>query len=73
VIVYSESIRVIASLINCGPELPYLPQHNMPCIVPDTKDIAHMPNAWVNVQILFKTTIPNPGLQENPFIQPDRK
>jgi hypothetical protein len=46
----------------------YLTQDNMPCIVPDTKDIAAIPNAWPNVQIPFKTTIPNPGLQNTPLV-----
>ena len=46
----------------------YLPQDTMPCLVPDTKDLAAIPNAWLNVQVPFKSFMPNPGLQDKPLI-----
>ena len=38
----------------------YLRQDNMPCVVPNTKDIAAIPNAAPAITIPFPTTIPNP-------------
>ncbi|MGV3527604.1 MAG: hypothetical protein ACO1OO_01825 [Flavisolibacter sp.] len=39
-----------------------LPVDNMPCIVPNTKDIAAMPNAWKGkVRVPFLSQIPNPA------------
>lgn len=51
-----------------NPGIYYLPQDNMPCLVPDTKDIAAIPNAWPHPSVPFKGTIPNPGLQEKPLV-----
>jgi hypothetical protein len=51
-----------------NPGIYYLPQDNMPCLVPDNKDIAAIPNTWPNVQVPFKTNIPNPGLQNKPLV-----
>jgi hypothetical protein len=45
-----------------------LPQDNMPCIVPDTKDIAAIPNAWLRPSVPFRSAIPNPGLKEKPLV-----
>jgi hypothetical protein len=39
-----------------------LPQDNMPCIVPDTKEIAAIPNVLTNKEIPFISKIPNPYL-----------
>lgn len=42
-----------------------LAQDNMPCVVPDTKAIAAIPNAWSNVTIPYQPkfhSIPNPVL-----------
>jgi hypothetical protein len=42
-----------------------LPQDNMPCVIPDTKSIAVIPNAWGKVTIPYRPDfhpIPNPGL-----------
>lgn len=50
------------------PGIYYLPQDNMPCIVPGTKDLAAIPNAWPRAQIPFNSTIPNPGLQNKPLV-----
>lgn len=39
-----------------------LPFDNMPCIVPNTKDIAAMPNAWKGkVRVPFRSQMPNPA------------
>lgn len=43
-----------------------LPIDNMPCVVPDTKTITAMPNAWKGgITIPFSTRIPNPGKGQN--------
>jgi hypothetical protein len=42
-----------------------LPQDHMPCVIPDTKSIAAIPNAWSNVTIPYRPDfhpIPNPAL-----------
>jgi hypothetical protein len=39
-----------------------LPQDNMPCIVPDTKEIAAIPNAVLKIENPFISKIPNPYL-----------
>lgn len=53
-------------LINPKPGVHRLPQDNMPCIVPDTKNIAAMPNAWKGaVKVPYRSNppqIPNPAL-----------
>ncbi len=49
----------------------YLHQDNMPCIIPDTKHIAAIPNAWNKITIPFKSEyhpIPDPLLQEKLFV-----
>lgn len=51
-----------------APGIHYLPQDNMPCLVPDTKDMAAIPNAWPHVQLPFQSAIPNPGLQNKPLV-----
>ncbi|HVG40246.1 MAG TPA: hypothetical protein VM888_01445 [Chitinophagaceae bacterium] len=38
-----------------------LRQDNMPCIVPDTKEIAAVPNAWSQTIPLYKGSMPNGG------------
>ena len=48
----------------------YLPQDHMPCVKPNTKDIAAIPNAWKNVEVPFRpklTPIPNPALRSQNF------
>jgi hypothetical protein len=46
----------------CTTGCVYRLRDGMPCIVPDTKDIAAMPNAWPAPQKLpYPTTIPNGG------------
>jgi hypothetical protein len=56
------------------PGVHYLPQDNMPCLVPDTNDIAAIPNAWPNTRIPFQSNIPNPALKSKPLIeQPGEK
>jgi hypothetical protein len=38
----------------------------MPCIVPDTKDIAAMPNAWRGLVLRrYNGAIPNPALPKS--------
>lgn len=49
-----------------------LPQDNMPCLVPDIKDIAAIPNAWPRPKVPFKSAIPNPGLKEKPLVPQGR-
>lgn len=47
-----------------------LPQDHMPCIIPDTKDIAAIPNGWSRVTIPYRSQyhpIPNPGLLPRVF------
>jgi hypothetical protein len=42
-----------------------LPQDQMPCVIPDTKGIAAIPNAWGRVTVPFRPLyqpIPNPAL-----------
>jgi hypothetical protein len=51
-----------------SPGIYRLPQDNMPCIVPDTKDITAMPNLWPSVTIPFKG-----GKMPNPAIRPKQK
>ena len=46
-------------LVNPEPGIHTLPLDGMPCIVPDTKDIAAIPNAMSNSLIPFKNTMPN--------------
>lgn len=48
----------------------YLPQDQMPCLVPTSTNVALIPNAWVNVQIPFNTIMPNPGLLQTPLVPP---
>ena len=45
-----------------------LPHDNMPCLVPDTKDIAAIPNVWRNPSVPFISNIPNPGLKITPVV-----
>ena len=52
-------------LANKQGDLVMLPQDHMPCVVPDTKDLALMPNFWAGVTIPYYPTnpaIPNPAL-----------
>ena len=52
-----------------NPGVYHLPQDNMPCFVPDTKEIAAIPNAWPDVQVPFQSKMPNPGLKNKPLIE----
>ena len=63
-----EKFRVSVTGKKANPGIYYLPQDNMPCLVPDTKDIAAIPNAWPQAQVPFKSAIPNPGLQDKPLV-----
>ena len=46
-----------------APGIYRMPLDHMPCIVPDTKEIIKMPNAWKGkIAIPFIGTIPNPGI-----------
>ncbi len=54
------------------PGIYYMPQDNMPCLVPDVRDLAAIPNGWPNVQLPFKSGIPNPGLPQQPLPEPQR-
>jgi hypothetical protein len=51
------------------PGIYYLPQDNMPCIVPDTEDVSSMPNVWPQPETSFKSVIPNPGFREKPLME----
>jgi hypothetical protein len=51
-------------------DLVELPQDHMPCVVPDTKDLALMSNFWVGVTIPYlpgTPAIPNPALPPRTF------
>ena len=48
-----------SEILSRQPGVYSLPQDGMPCIVPDTNGIAAMPNAFPNVSVPFKTTMPN--------------
>ena len=51
--------------VNKKPGVYRLPKDGMPCIVPDTKDIASIPNAWKgSIRVPYKgkkPVIPNPS------------
>jgi hypothetical protein len=52
-------------LSNMHGNVAILPQDRMPCIVPNTKDISPIPNAWSGVTVPYKSPvhpIPNPAL-----------
>ncbi len=53
-----------------APGVYRLKQDGMPCIVPDTKEIAHMPNAFGTVAIPFKARIPNAWKKQAPALPP---
>lgn len=49
-----------------------LPQDHMPCMVPDTKNLAKMPNGWNNVSLPYQSLIhpiPNPALPQIQFFR----
>jgi len=75
--IYKDSlIKDLKSFLSSekrGPGVYFLPQDNMPCLVPDTKDIAMIPNGWPSVQVPFKSAIPNPGLKNKLLIEPMSK
>lgn len=53
----------------------YLLQDQMPCLIPNTKDIVAIPNVWSKVTIPYKSDhhpIPNPSTPIIPFNQKDR-
>ncbi len=53
-------------LANRQGNIVLLPQDRMPCIVPDSKNIAPMPNAWSGVKIPYQSQhhlIPNLAIQ----------
>lgn len=52
------------------PGIYYMPQDRMPCLVPDVSEVAAIPNGWPNVQLPFKSRIPNPGLPQQPLPEP---
>ncbi len=50
------------NLTKKSPGVYSLRQDNMPCIVPDTKDVTEIPNLWrAAAGLPFKATIPNPA------------
>lgn len=51
------------------PGIYYLPQDHMPCLVPDTRDIAVIPNGWSDIRVPFQSDIPNPGLKNQPLVE----
>lgn len=57
-------------MVKVGSGIRYLPQDGMPCLVPDTKDIVAIPNAWPKVEVPFASKIPNPALPNRPSIVP---
>ena len=45
------------------PGVHYLAEDHMPCVVPDTKGISSMPNAWPSESNIYKDgRMPNPAL-----------
>jgi hypothetical protein len=46
-----------------APGVYKMPLDGMPCIVPDTKELAVIPNAWKSpITIPYSGTIPNPAI-----------
>ena len=45
-----------------APGIYQLRQDRMPCIIPDTREIAPIPNAWKAVTMPFSGNIPNPAV-----------
>lgn len=44
------------------PGIYFLPRDHMPCIVPDTKEIVKIPNAWKGATVrVYRGNIPNPA------------
>lgn len=67
-----DSLPARRSLLPGYPATPgvhALPLDNMPCVVPDTKGIATLPNAFQKPLIPFRSSIPN----AIPEIPADRK
>lgn len=51
-------------------KITILPQDKMPCVIPDTSDIAAIPNAWTPVTVPYKPQhqpIPNPAITPRNF------
>lgn len=51
-------------------KIVFLPQDKMPCLIPNTKDIAAIPNGWKHITVPFRPKyhpIPNPGLLPHAF------
>lgn len=55
-------------MVKVGSGIHYLPQDGMPCLVPDTKDIVAIPNAWPKMEVPFMSQTPNPALPNRPSV-----
>jgi hypothetical protein len=65
---YPDQTMPINRFNTIKPGVYKLRQDNMPCIIPDTKDIVAIPNAFANVTIPFKTQMPNGAPHTFPYI-----
>jgi hypothetical protein len=64
---FSDSLKKLPVFNHTGnapaPGIYRLPIDRMPCIVPDTKELAVIPNAWkAPITLPYSATIPNPAL-----------
>lgn len=76
VIVLSDSLKKWSvssnKLRTPAPGIYQLPIDRMPCIVPDTRSIAPIPNIWKSPMVIpYKGNIPNPALPKT--FSPERK
>ena len=67
----NKNITPLSYLQNPKPGVHRLPQDGMPCIVPDTKDIAAIPNAAPRVEVPFRSRIPNGSPLQPPLQKRD--
>jgi len=60
--------QLSAILKNPTPGVYRMPQDGMPCVVPDTKEIAAMPNAWKGkLGMPYQGRIPNPAVPRKSY------
>ena len=68
---YLQRKKLQNSLVaNKHANVAFLPQDNMPWVVPNTNGIAPMPNAWNGVTVPYRQqyhAIPNPALPKQSF------
>ena len=62
-----KNIMPLTYLQNPKPGIYRLSQDGMPCLIPDTKDIAAIPNAVPRVEVPFRSRIPNGAPLQSPL------